>query len=94
MKSSPRDQFLFIMLSAACLLSSGCASTRQSNAPDPQGVIVECEVVHPTGSRLSKVVPKGNPAGIAKDMPGTVTGTRGIERDQNDILPQGPMGGL
>ena len=82
------------MVAAACLLSAGCASTRQSGVPAQPGVVVEGEVVRPTGSRLSHVVQKGNPAGIANDMPGTVTNTRGIERDQNDILPQGPIGGL
>jgi hypothetical protein len=93
MKSSPRDHFLFILVAAACFLSAGCATTGQSNVPDPRGVIVEGELVRPTGSRLSHVVQKGAPAGIANDMPGTATSGRVLEREQNDILPQGSIRG-
>jgi hypothetical protein len=93
MKSSPRDHFPFFMVAAACLLSAGCASTRQPGVPAQPGVIVEGEVVRATGSRLSQVVQKGGPAGIAKDMPGVVTNGRGLEREQNDMQPQSPIGG-
>ncbi len=94
MKLLPLPRALFVMLAVTPLLNLGCASTRRSATPDPQGVVVEGELVQSTGSRISHVVKKGNNGGVANDMPGTVTGTKGLEREQNDMIPQSPISGL
>ena len=93
MKTPLSSRVRFALLATAVLLIFGCATNRQSQAPEPRGIIVEGEVIQPTGSRISHVVKKGDPAGIANDMPGTVNGTRDLAHEQNDIAPQFPVGG-
>ncbi|MBI5768490.1 MAG: hypothetical protein HZA93_11890 [Verrucomicrobia bacterium] len=76
----------------AGLFAGGCATT---NPPTngTSAAVVEGEAVYPTGSRISRVVKKGDAAGIAKDMPGGSTGTNNLEREANDFRPQAPITG-
>jgi hypothetical protein len=83
---------LIPVFTLAGLLISGCATTNQP-ANGPAATIVEGETVYPTGSRISRVVKKGDAAGVAGDMPGGSTGTRNLEKEANDFRAQAPITG-
>ena len=84
---------LVALVTLAGLLAGGCATTNPPANGATAGATVEGEAAYPTGSRISHVVRKGAPAGVAKDMPGGSTGTTNIEREQNDFRPQFPITG-
>ncbi len=85
MKSTRPLRLVIISLSAS--IAAGCAQSAHQRY-SPTAVYVEGEVVQQTGSRISHVVRKGGPAGIAEDRPGMVSGTGRIEHEQNDMLSQ------
>ncbi len=92
--SHSRMQWTVLSVGIAALLAGGCATANQrAHGTAAATETVEGEAAYPTGSRISHVVRKGAPAGIAKDMPGGVTSSRNIEREQNDFQPQMPVGG-
>ena len=66
---------------------AGCA-TSADRGPEPTGIVVEGEVVQQTGSRISHIVRKDGPAGIAADRPGMVSGSGRIQSEQNDFRSQ------
>jgi len=85
MKSTRPLRLAIITISAA--IAAGCV-TSANRGTAPAAVYVEGEMAQQTGSRISHVVRKGGPAGIAEDRPGMVSGTGRIEHEQNDMLSQ------
>jgi hypothetical protein len=82
------------MISFAGLLLTGCTSLIDPpTAGSGAAVFVEGEIVQQTGSRLSRVVKKGHPAGISRDMPGGIIGSGMLAKEQNDINSEGPLRG-
>lgn len=86
----------FAALLGVGFVGGGCAAVRRSaesrSGAEEYRIIVPGELVRPTGSRISRVVPKNGPAGVARDMPGFISGSGYIGREQADMMPQKPMG--